>query len=140
MQTTARTHCIAVTCGLLVGVVLQEILLSALNQLNPGVDLNHALIGMSTSESWRIWLFLAWSIGGFTAGIMASMISRSLTSGCIAGALLMLSALVLSQYAFDSARLAALFTITPLIGAAIGSWLAGRLLANSPAQRNSEVR
>ncbi|MEM7054715.1 MAG: hypothetical protein AAF446_09230 [Pseudomonadota bacterium] len=136
MQASIRTHIVAVTAGLVVGIVLQEILLSIFDLLNPAVNLNLAISGMAVDTAWVKWLFLGWWVGGFTAGMMSSMISRSLTTGCIAGVLLMLSALILAHYAFDSAETAALFTINPLIAAALGSWLAGRLLltANKPSK------
>ena len=67
----------------------------------------------------------------------SDLISRNLTSGCISGALLMLPALMLAQYGFDSAPQAALFTINPLIAAALGSWLAGRILIASKSTEDS---
>ena len=137
MQPTLRIHIIAVTAGLFVGVVLQEILLSIFDVLNSGFDLNRAIAGLETDGGWVPVLLIGWAVGGFSAGMMASMISQNLTSGCVAGALMMLPALMLAQHAFDSVPLAALFTITPLTTAALGSWLAGRLLGASEATENA---
>ena len=137
MQPTIRIHIVAITAGLFVGIVLQEISLSIFDLLRPDIDLSLAITGLQAQSGWFIPLMLGWWIGGFSAGIMSSMISRNLTSGCISGALLMLPALVLAQYGFDSAQQAALFTINPLIAAALGSWLAGRILIASKSTEDS---
>lgn len=127
MQRIISRQLPALTAGLFVGIVLQEILLSIVDLLNPDMHLNLALTGAVLEGGWMIPVFVCWWIGGFSAGLMSSMISQNLTIGCIAGALLMLPALTLAQYAFDSAQLAALFTINPLMAAAVGAWLAGRI-------------
>ena len=133
MQRIISRQLPALTAGLFVGVVLQEILLSIFGLLNPNLDLNLVLTGTGLERGWIVAVFACWWIGGFSAGLMSSMISQNLTIGCIAGSLLMLPALIIAQYAFDSAQLAALFTINPLVAAAIGAWLAGKITRSAEA-------
>lgn len=133
MQRIISRQLPALTAGLFVGVVLQEILLGIFNLLNPDLNLNLALTGTGFEHGWIIAVFVCWWVGGFSAGLMSSMISQNLTIGCIAGSLLMLPALIVAQYAFESAQLAALFTINPLVAAAVGAWLAGRIARSAEA-------
>ncbi|MEM1081256.1 MAG: hypothetical protein AAGH65_06700 [Pseudomonadota bacterium] len=118
----------ALTAGIAVGVILQEVLLTAMDVMNADHHLNHALIGRVSLDGMLLSVLACWWIGGVVAGLMSSLIGHSMTTGCIAGALLMIPALMMGQIALaDAPSWAALFTITPLIGAAMGAWIADRL-------------
>lgn len=128
----------ALTLGLFVGLILQEILLGIADILTPQISLNAAIIGLEPMPGLTAIILACWFIGGLSAGLMASLIGHSLTTGCVAGVLLMVPALMLAQVSFaEQTTTAALFTINPLIAAATGAWLAGRVNQNLTQQRGS---
>lgn len=121
------THASAVATGLFVGIVLPECLLTALDHFVIGGTLNEALASGRPGTALLTITIGAWVAGGLLAGLVATLMSGSRTTGVVAGSLMMLPALVLAMFAVPGETLASAWTISPLVGAAAGARLADRL-------------
>lgn len=119
---------IAVTAGLAVAVVMLEALLAGIAVLAPELDLDARIhAGQNLPGTARLILIGAWVIASGLGGLMATAISSSRTVGCIAGVLLMAPALVIGVFSGMPEAFVSALGVSPLVGAALGAWLAGVL-------------
>lgn len=124
------THANALAIGLFVGIVLPECGLTAIDHFVIDGDLNQALASGQPGAGLLIMTIGAWLAGGLLAGLVATLVSGSRTTGVVAGSLMMVPALALALFAAPDDTLASVWTISPLVGAAAGAWLAGRVASN----------
>ncbi len=125
----------SLAAGCLVGVVVQEALWTGLGMLDPAGSLNRALV--SGPQQGSIWgpLLAAWLTGGFAAALMATLVGRSRWSGYGAGALMSLSAWCLCRLAWPESGALSAVAATPLLGAALGTGIALRVLMGDETRR-----
>lgn len=126
-----RTHANALAIGLFVGIVVPECALTAVDHFVIDGRLNQSLASGQPGAGLLTIAIGAWVSGGLLAGLVATLASESRTTGVVAGSLMMLPALALALFAAPGEMLASAWTISPLVGAAAGAWLAGRLAGGS---------
>lgn len=128
----------ALAAGICIAVIVQESAWIAFDVLDPRQSLNVALADAPLSEGWLAPLLLAWVVGGFFGGLMATLVGRNRFSGHATGLLLSASAAILAWIALPGAGGFLAVAATPSIGAALGTWLG--LGLGLPAGRHGKPR
>lgn len=118
----------ALAAGICIAMIIQESTWIAVDVLDPTQSLNHALVEAPLSDGWLLPLLLAWAVGGFFGGLMATLVGRSRLSGHATGLLLSASAAVLAWISLPGAGGFLVIATTPAFGCAPGTWLGYRLV------------
>lgn len=117
----------ALAAGICIALIVQESTWIAFDALDPTQSLNHALFEAPLSEGWLAPLLLAWAMGGFFGGLMATLVGGSRLSGHATGLLLSASAAALAWISLPGAGGFLVIAATPGVGSALGAGMGLRL-------------
>ena len=127
MRSMIKRQVQALAAGICIAIIVQESTWIAFDALDPTQSLNHALAEAPLSDGWLLPLLLAWAVGGFFGGLMATLVGRSRLSGHATGLLLAASAALLAWISLPGAGGFLVIAATPVFGSTLGTWLGYRL-------------
>lgn len=127
----------ALAAGICIAIIVQESTWIGLDLLDPSHSLNESLTRAPLAGGWMAPLLGAWLAGGAFGGLMATLVGRNRLIGHLTGLLLSGSALLIAALALPKAGGALAISMTPSLGAALGTGLGAALAGHKQSGQPS---